>query len=81
MSLMFMIVSILYLVGCGALIAAILLQKKRTAGVAGSVAGMGNVSDTYWDKNKSRSMEGTLERLTKIGGVLLGIFAVILCII
>jgi preprotein translocase subunit SecG len=47
----------------------------------GSIAGMGNAADTYWDKNKSRSMEGSLERLTKIGAVLLGIFAVVLCLI
>jgi len=80
-SVPFIILSILYLLGCGALVAAILLQKKRAAGVAGSIAGMGNVSDTYWDKNKSRSMEGSLERLTKIGGVLLGIFAIVLCLI
>jgi len=80
MSIPFIILSIIYLIGCGALVAAILLQKKRAAGV-GSIAGMGNAADTYWDKNKSRSMEGSLERLTKIGGVLLGLLAVVLCLI
>jgi len=81
MSAPFIILAILYLVGCGAMVAAILLQKKRDAGGVGSIAGMGNAADTYWDKNKSRSMEGTLEKWTKIGAVLLGIFAVVLCLI
>jgi preprotein translocase subunit SecG len=81
MSILFLILSVLYLLGCVALVAAILLQKKRTAGVASSIAGMGNAADTYWDKNKSRTMEGSLERLTKIGGFLLGLFAVVLCVL
>ncbi|MCL2204585.1 MAG: preprotein translocase subunit SecG [Defluviitaleaceae bacterium] len=81
MSVPFIIVSILYLIGCGALIAAILLQKKRSAGNMSSIAGMGNAADTYWDRNKSRTMEGSLERLTKIGGVLLGLLAIVLCLI
>jgi hypothetical protein len=42
---------------------------------------MGNAADTYWDRNKSRSLEGSLERLTKIGGFLLGLFAVLLCLV
>jgi preprotein translocase subunit SecG len=80
MPILFIIMSVLYLLGCLALCAAILLQKKRSAGGMGSIAGMGNAADTYWDKNKSRSMEGTLERLTKIGGFLLGALAILLCL-
>jgi len=78
---LYVILSILYLLGCVALCAAILLQKKRAAGGMGSIAGMGNASDTYNAPNKGRTIEGSLERLTKIGGFLLGIFAIILCLI
>jgi len=81
MPILFVLLSILYLAGCVALCATILLQKKRAAGGMGSVAGMGNSADTYWDKNRGRSIEGSLERLTKIGGFLLGLFAIILCLI
>jgi preprotein translocase subunit SecG len=81
MSIPFIILSVLYLLGCVALVAAILLQKKRAAGGVSSIAGMGNAADTYWDRNKSRSMEGSLERWTKIGGILLGLFAIVLCLI
>ena len=81
MSVLFVVLSIIFLLGSFALVAAILLQKKRAAGNIGSIAGMGNAADTYWDKNKSRTMEGSLERLTKIGGVLLGILAIVLCLV
>jgi len=78
---MFIILTIVFALTCLALIGAILLQKKRDAGGVGSIAGMGNVAETYWDRNKSRSMEGSLEKWTKIGGVVLGILALVLCLV
>ena len=54
----------------------ILLQSKRSAGL-GAVSGTSN-SDTYWSKNKSNSMEGALEKYTKIGGALFMIIAFII---
>ncbi|MCL2217227.1 MAG: preprotein translocase subunit SecG [Defluviitaleaceae bacterium] len=81
MSALFIILSIVFILGCFGLVGAILLQKKRSAGGMGSIAGMGNVADSYWDKNKRRSAEGTLENWTKIGAVLLAILAVLLCIV
>ncbi|MCL1843210.1 MAG: preprotein translocase subunit SecG [Defluviitaleaceae bacterium] len=80
MSILFVILMTVFLVGCIGLVGAILLQKKRTAGGLGNAAGMGNIADTYWDKNKSRSAEGTLENWTKIGAVFLAILAVVLCL-
>jgi len=65
MDIIVIIVSILYILGCGALVAIILMQKKRSAGMGG-LSGMGQ-SQTYWDKNKGRSLEGALEKYTKIG--------------
>jgi len=81
MSVPFVILAIVYVIGCGALVGAILLQKKRSAGGMGSIAGMGSVSDSYWDKNKGRSAEGTLEKWTEIGAVIIAIMSVILCLI
>ena len=80
MSILFIILMTVFLIGCVALVGAILLQKKRSAGGVGSIAGMGNVADTYWDKNKRRSAEGALELWTKLGAVFLGILAFILCL-
>ncbi|MCL2708708.1 MAG: preprotein translocase subunit SecG [Defluviitaleaceae bacterium] len=76
MSVQYAIVGIIYILGCLALVCAILMQKKRTAGL-GSIAGMGN-SETYWDKNKKRSAEGSLEKWTKIGGGILFVVSLII---
>jgi len=81
MSILFILLSVVYIFGCAAMVGAILLQKKRSAGGMGSVAGMGNVADTYWGKNKSKSQEGTLEKWTKIAAVVLCILSVVLCLV
>jgi len=67
--MLFNIISIIVILLCGAINIMILLQKKRSAGLSGSISGMG-ASNTYWDKNKGRSFEGTLEKYTKIAGAL-----------
>jgi preprotein translocase subunit SecG len=80
MPILYIVLSVLFILGCFALVASILLQKKRTAGL-GSVAGMGSAGGTYWEKNKSRSKEGQLEKWTKIGGALCMILAIVLCLL
>ena len=81
MTVGFIILSVVFVLCCAAMVGAILAQKKRSAGGMGSVAGMGNVAGSYWDKNKSNTMDGKLEKWTKIGAVLLGIMSIVLCII
>ncbi len=54
--------TIIFLVVCVALTAIVLMQEGKAAGL-GSIGGLG---DTYWGKNKSKSMEGTLVKITKI---------------
>lgn len=81
MSVPFVILSVVFAAISVALICAILLQKKRDAGGVGSIAGMGNVSETYWDRNKGRSMEGSLEKWTKVGGAVLAVLAIVLCLV
>lgn len=58
----------------------ILLQSKRSAGL-GAIGGGGGSGDTYWSKNKGSSMEGALERYTKIGGALFMILALVINLI
>lgn len=53
----------------------ILMQSKRSAGL-GAMSGASS-GDTYWSKNKGNSIEGALERYTKIGGALFMIIAFI----
>ena len=57
------------------LIIIILLQSSRSAGL-GAVSSTNN--DSYWGKNKGSSMEGMLEKYTKIGGAAFMIIAFII---
>ena len=81
MSALFVILAIVFFLGCLAVVGAILLQEKRSAGGMGTVAGMGSIGDTHFGKNKSRSHEGKLELFTKVGAVVLAVFSVVLCLI
>lgn len=54
----------------------ILLQSKRSAGL-GAVSAASS-ADTYWSKNKGNSMEGALEKYTKIFGALFMILAFVI---
>ena len=51
-----------FLAVCAGLTVIVLMQEGKSAGL-GSIGGIG---DSYWGKNKGRSMEGTLVRFTKI---------------
>lgn len=52
----------------------VLMQEGKSAGL-GAISG---AAETYWGKNKGRSMEGTLVKITKILAVLFFILAAVL---
>lgn len=52
----------------------ILMQEGRTQGL-GSISGM---ADSYFGKMKGRTMEGTLEKITKYGAILFFVLAFVL---
>lgn len=54
----------------------VLMQSKRSAGL-GAVSGGNGGADSFWSKNKANSMEGKLERYTKILGAAFMIIAFI----
>ena len=56
------ILVILFIIVCIALCAVVLMQKGRDSGL-GALAGS---SDTYWDKNKSHSLEGRMRLITRV---------------
>ncbi len=66
--------TIIFILVCIALTVIVLAQQGKDAGL-GTIGGMG---DTYWSKNKSRSMEGKLVKFTKILAVAFILIAVIL---
>lgn len=53
--------TIIFVLVCIALTVVVLLQEGKDAGL-GSIAGQG---DSYWSRNKSRSMEGNMVRFTR----------------
>ncbi|MCD8022834.1 MAG: preprotein translocase subunit SecG [Lachnospiraceae bacterium] len=68
------ILTVIFILICIVLTVLVLMQQGKDEGM-GSIGGMGN---TYWSQNKSRSMEGTLVRVTKWLAVAFVVFAVIL---
>lgn len=69
------IITVLFVIICIFLSAVILLQEGKQAGLSGAINGIG---DSYWGRNKSRSMEGKLEKLTKIVAILWILLAFVL---
>jgi len=53
----------------------VLKQEGKSSGLSGALTG---ASETYWSKNKGRSTEGMLARLTRILAALFIILSVIL---
>lgn len=68
------ILTVIFMIDCIALIALVLMQEGKTAGL-GAISG---AAESYWGKNKGRSMEETLVKLTKICAVLFVVLAAVL---
>jgi len=75
MAVLRVIVTVLYVLICVALVAVVLFQESKTQGLSGTING---VAETYWGKNKGRSMEGKLELGTKILAALFIVLSVVL---
>lgn len=69
------IVTIIFLLISIILTVIVLLQEGKSAGLSGSIS---DAADTYWGKNKGRSMEGKLERFTTVLAVLFFVIAIVL---
>ena len=66
MEILRIILTVLFVIDCLGLTVVVLMQEGKQQG-PGAIAGM---ADTYWGKNKGRSMEGGLVKATIIMGVL-----------
>ena len=72
------ILTVVYILICVALVVVVLMQEGKSAGLSGAINGM---ADTYWGKNKGRSMEGALEKATRILAVLFIALSVVINLI
>ena len=64
--------TVIYIIICITLVILVLMQEGKSAGL-GAVGGM---AETYWGKNKGRSMEGKMVKITTglaIGFLLLAV--------
>lgn len=68
------VINIIFILVCVALTVLVLMQEGKSAGL-GSVSG---AAETYWGRNKGRSMEGMLVKITKILAVFFMLLAVVL---
>lgn len=68
------ILTVVFIIISIAITVVILMQEGKSAGL-GAIAG---AADTYWGKNKGRSMEGMLIKLTRIAVILFILLAVVL---
>lgn len=68
------ILSIIFIIDCIALTVVVLMQEGKQQGL-GSIAG---AAETYWGKNKGRSMEGMLVKLTRVAVILFLVLAMVL---
>lgn len=68
------VLTVLFIIVCIAMIVLVLMQEGKSAGL-GAISG---AAESYWGKNKARTMEGMLVKLTKICAVLFMLLAIVL---
>ena len=61
------IVTVIYVINCLVLIVICLMQSKDDEGASGAI--VGGSSSSFYEKNKGRTREGKLKRLTIILGI------------
>ncbi len=61
MAVLRIIIQVVFIILCIALTVLVLMQEGKSAGL-GAISG---AAETYWGKNKGRSMEGKLVKFTK----------------
>lgn len=68
------ILMIIFIIVCFLLVVLVLMQEGKDAGL-GTIGG---AAESYWGKNKGRSMEGQMVKITKVLAALFLIIAVAL---
>ena len=75
MSVLGYVFGVLFIIICVALVVLVLAQEGKNQGLG---AIQGTVENTYWGKNKGRSREGVLKKITIALSVLFIVFAIVL---
>ena len=70
--------SIVYFIVSIGLIAVVMLQSGKSAGLSGAIAGG---ADTFLSKNKAKSADARLARMTKWIAIVFMILTLVLCLL
>lgn len=68
------VVSVIFILVSVALVILVLMQEGKTKGL-GAISG---AAETYWGKNKGRSMEGMLVKITRVLAVIFLLLTIVL---
>ncbi len=74
MEVLKIVLTVVYIIVSLALVILVLMQEGKSAGL-GSISG---AAETYWGKNKGRSMDGMLVKITKWVAVAFILLSVVL---
>lgn len=74
MDVLKIVLSVLLIIDCIVCAFVVLMQEGKSAGL-GAISG---AAETYWGKNKGRSMEGALVKATTVLGVVFMLLSVVL---
>ncbi|MBP3283909.1 MAG: preprotein translocase subunit SecG [Clostridia bacterium] len=72
------VLMVLHVIVCLTLIFVVILQSGRSAGISGEIAGG---AETFFGKNKARTLNGMLGRMTTIAAVVFVITSLALTIV
>lgn len=75
MTVLKVIVTVLFILVCIAIVGIVLMQDGESGGLTGSISGGG---ETFWSKNKNRSTEGKIQKVTKYLIIVFMVLALIL---
>ena len=70
-----LVIGVVFIIVCAALVVLVLAQEGKNQGLG---AIQGTVENTYWGRNKGRSREGILKKVTVVLSVLFIVFGIIL---
>ncbi len=73
-----LVVSIIYFILALALIAVVMLQSGKSAGLSGAIAGG---ADTFLSKNKAKSADARLARMTKWIAIAFMLLTLVQCLL
>ncbi len=74
MAVLKVITIIAYIAICIGLVIIVLMQEGKSAGL-GTISG---AADTYWGKNKGRTLDGSLNKITAVLAVLFVVLSALL---